>query len=125
MTDYARLNIDVVVSKNSDYSDPYIKTQFANYTATPTTAWYQKLECVAASAVTVDLGSLDAVNVIILKNTGTANYVTVTFDAATDATDMVLRLGAGEMMVLPDVTVATDLSLNANTTDAVVELIAF
>lgn len=118
-TKYARLRIGLEVSTASDYSRAV--EHGITVTATPDEYRIKDVIDVATSAQTYTLSYLVSLTDLLIKNNDTTNYVTVTWrSAGNSSVDNIVRLAAGKSMLLNDVTVASNLTLTADT--AVVEV---
>ena len=122
MSDYARLRLFLEYSTASDYSRA--KTHGIEVTATPdegrlSDGPYEG----GTSAQTYTLSHLASLTDLVIYNAGPTNFVTVTWrSAGNSAVDNIVRLSAGKAMLLTDVTVANNLTLQANTAAVEVEI---
>lgn len=115
MTDYARINLDLVVSENSDYSDPYLHPKIASFTATPAEVqWF--LVQAHTSPVTVTLSTWTSIQYLFLVNDDAID-VAYTYTTATNhvAAGAAVRhdLKASSFNVVTDVDPATALTLDS------------
>lgn len=121
MSDEALLEVSASYSPNEDWSRPVSRVYFSD-TEAPT----KKLDSVVSAATggtTVELGSLGTVAYLVIYNRDTTNYVDATFrSAGNGSTNNILRLAAGKMAVLSDVTAGNDLILTANTAACVCDI---
>ena len=116
MADYSKLNVSVTYSENSDYSAPKLKTRLDPFESTSSTHYEVQYREVGTSAETLELGGFTTIEYLVVKNKDATNYVTATFDSAGNSTvDNILRVAAGKILVLTDVTPGSDLILQANT----------
>ena len=120
MTDYAKIQVSIVYSPNSDYSSPIYHRLFES-TYTPSEVQIQRVS-VATGGTTVELGSFTTPTTVIVKNTDATNYVTAAFtNAASSSQSQVIALG--ETAVFPDVKASGDLVLTANTAAVVCDVV--
>ena len=79
MADYAKLDIVTTYSKNSDYSENRIPTDFLKQiTFTPDNYDYREID-VTTTAYTVDLAQFNTITAIIVQNTTATNYLNLTY----------------------------------------------
>jgi hypothetical protein len=124
LADYAKLALALTYSENSDYSSPKLKTSLDNWTSTTATHYEVQYREIGTSSETIELGGFTTIECLVLKNKDSTNYVTATFDSAGNSSvDNILRVGAGKILVLTDVTPGSDLLLQANTAACDVEII--
>lgn len=123
MTDYAKISLDVQVSENSDYSDPYLHPKIANFTATPAEAtWF--LVQAHTTAVSVQLSTWTSIEYMFLINDAAVD-VAYTYTTATNhvAAGAAVRhdLKASSFNVVTDVdpTVALTLDSESSTSHRV------
>lgn len=118
MSDYAKLEVLLRVSENSDYSDPYINTgRLAAYTTTPDEASLLKVECVTTgSGSTVRLTEFtdDSAVQVAIWNTDTTNFVQATYKDLSGTT-CVNKIPAGAIVYVPAVDPDTDMLIDADT----------
>lgn len=124
MTDYAKLDVSLVWSPNSDYSAPTSNPKIASYTLTPLEGpGWQSISATTAggAANTVSLATLASASkaLLVIKNEDTTNYVSVTCRAMGDADDAVLRVHKGEITCL-SIDPVTNLIFQANTATVLV-----
>ena len=82
MTDYAKINLDLIVSENSDYSNPYLHPKIAAFTATPAEVqWF--LVQAHTTAVSVQLSTWTSIEYLILVNDAAVD-VAYTYTTATN-----------------------------------------
>jgi hypothetical protein len=74
MADYAKLDLSVKVSANSDYTEPYINPRLATIETTPDEATYYRVQ-VDTSDTTVELGAFATIEKIIVVNLDTTNEI--------------------------------------------------
>lgn len=120
MTDYAKIELILKVSENSDLSLPYIEANPRPGSAalTPSEAKFQKLVVsFAVGAATVDLDELGVHAYVVIENEG-AVVVTLAYTNVADAANSI-AIGAGEFVVLPDVKTGTNPTLTAASATAV------
>ena len=111
-TDYAKLALRAVYSKNSDYSEPKVDMRPEAYTLTPDEYMHFEVNC-DDNGETFDLSMFSGgITVLIVKNNDTAINVTVRIStAATSTVNTVVPPGG--IFVTPDVAIADDLILIA------------
>ena len=123
MSDYARLRINVEVSEQSDYGRPYVNTSLA-CALTPDEVFDVKVDCDTGGGTTFTTSMLSSISLVLVENLDTTNYVELTFrSVANGATNNKVRLAAGDVCVLRDVTAANNLAFVANTAAVKVRLI--
>lgn len=74
MSDYAKLNLAVRYSENSDYSNPEFPPFLDAYELTPDEYVSQKLD-IGTSEVTYDLGQFTTITGIIIQNLDSTNFL--------------------------------------------------
>lgn len=112
-TDYAKLDVRAVYSKNSDYSSPKLRTLLDTYTLTPDE--YQHLEVNVDTSTTVQFGQFTGgITLLIVKN----NHATVSLNCiiqnneGTPVTHTTI-IPPGGMFVTPDVRYVGNMGLTA------------
>jgi hypothetical protein len=121
MADYGKVRASLVVSTASDYSDPYLETNFADFTFTPTEVFKVKVSA-ATTGTTIDLSTFTTVSLIMIKNLDTTNYVDMTKNYS--SVNGVSRIAAkGILIEQSPGTIANDLVLTANTAACLCEVI--
>lgn len=116
MAKYLKAELEILLSANADYSDEDWVTNWADYTPTPDEAFQMEIQADVGSAVTVYTSHLSTVTLVALKNTDSTNFVTATFrTAGNGATDNIIRIPAGGLLVVSDFTAANNLTLQADT----------
>ena len=121
MSDYGKLQVALVVSENSDYSDPYIQPKIPAMTFTPDEAEWRMVEA-HTTAVTVELGSYTTIDRVFIYNDHATIDVCATFTnigghvgtAASTSHD----IGAGKLAIFTDVNPANDLTLDSESSTA-------
>lgn len=120
MTDYAKIQVSVIYSPNSDYSSPIVNRVFESE--------YTPSECVgpirvsaATGGTTVDLGTLTTPTWALVHNRDATNTVAVAYTSADGAQVDVLQ--PGDMNVYTDVVAASDIVLTADTAACVCDVI--
>jgi len=111
-TDYAKISIKGVYSKNSDYSFP--KATFAPdaYALTPDEYFHVEINCdTNGETITTDLFR-DGVTMVMVKNNDASINVLATF-ATTGGTLTDMSIPAGAVMVMPDFNQTGNLSLKS------------
>ena len=115
MTDYAKLEITSVYSKNSDYSSPKVDSSPASYAVTPDEYIHCEIQADTGGGTTITTSILASATLLVVKNNDPTNYVTATFDSAGNSSvDNIIRIAAGGLLVTTDFTVAQNLKLAAN-----------
>ena len=114
MSDFVLVDVSVLASTSSDYSDPKFKPS-ENQALTDQRA--QRIPVLATTAgITVALGPLGStVNYLFIKNCDSTNFVDVDLQNATSGAAIAQRLQAGEMLLLPDIQIAAGVGLTADT----------
>jgi len=121
MSYYARKRWVLEVSSASDYSRPV--TSAGEYTSTPDEFRVNDVIEVATAGQTYTLSHLSSVEQVRVTNLDSTNYLDVTFrSAANGATDNKVRIAATKTWDCPDVTVANNLTLTANTAAVLVSI---
>jgi hypothetical protein len=116
VTDYAKLGLRFVYSKNSDYSDPDVDPDFSAVETTPSDVLARSLT-VTSGGVAVDLAGFSSVSYAIIRNKSSSYSVTVTFNnAAASAQSLVLASGKPPL-IITDIQVAGDITLTAASSD--------
>ncbi len=117
MTYYSRTRISVEASQQSDYSQP----ERAAYETTQLPSMWEvnKLVSIGTSvseAIDTIVSYAAGVKDLIVKNEDLTNYVTLVWrSAANSSTNNSVRIPAGRVAVIPDVTETTNPTLQANT----------
>lgn len=113
MAYYAKLLVQLEASDYSDYANPDAARH--ETTLTPD-EWSlgRRVETTGTSATTVATSLFTSLSCVVIKNEDSTNYVTVTWTSADTATNT-MRLPAGAVTVLYDVTAASNFTLTANT----------
>jgi hypothetical protein len=95
MADYAKITLDAVLSENSDYSDPRSKLQ-TTHTLTPSAHVHQKINVLTTGNTLLDFipYNFASVDMIIIHNTDTENYVTVKWYALVHNTATITNPGS-------------------------------
>lgn len=95
MTDYAKIALDAVLSENTDYSDPRMKLE-TTQTLTPTVFLSQKINALTTGATTIDLSptSFSSIDLIIIQNLDTTNYVTFSWLGFPNVTTAIANPGS-------------------------------
>ena len=112
-TDYVKLQLKAVYSKNSDYSDPKVSMVPEAYALTPDEYYHVEVNCDDGAGETFDLSMFSGgITMLIVKNNDTAINVTVRIStAATSTVNTVVPPGG--IFATPDVAIADDLILIA------------
>ncbi len=114
MSYYARLRLVLEASEYADYAAPDGISHLT--TETPDEWILGRLMEIDTSATSVVTSQFSALTLVVVHNTDSTNYVTLTFRSAGNAgVDNIVRIAAGETFVASDVTAAANLSLAANT----------
>jgi hypothetical protein len=121
MTDYSRINTSVLYAENSDYTGAGEDFNFT-YEATPTKR--NRLTISAATGGTsYTISYFTTITGCVFKNNDSTNFVTITYrNAGNGANDNKVKILAGQHAVLTDLTVATALTLTADTAAVEVEI---
>lgn len=115
MTDYARATLQLEVSANSDYGDPYIKPPKWVEELTPDEGFFERIDA-ETGGVTINTSKLNSVTAFAVRNRDATNYVTLVHrSAGGSSTDQTIRIPAGGMYYTQDLTAATNPTLTANT----------
>ena len=95
MTDYAKIALDAVLSENSDYSDPRMKLE-TTQTLTPTAFLSQKIPALVTGQTVLDFipTSFSSVDLIIIQNLDSTNYVTVSWLGFPNVTPTIANPGS-------------------------------
>ena len=111
-TDYAKLTVTGLYSKNADYSSPKVSFSPDATTLTPDEYMHFEVNC-DDNGETFDLSMFSGgVTLLIVKNNDTAINVTARVTTAgTSNVDVVIPPGG--IYVNPDVTIANDLKLTS------------
>lgn len=114
MSYYARLRLVLEASEYSDYAAP---DGVSHQTLKTPDEWILgRLMEIDTSATSVVTSQFSALTMLVVQNTDSTNYVSLTFrSAGNGSTDNIVRIAAGETFVTSDVTAASNLSLTANT----------
>jgi hypothetical protein len=125
MAQFLKAKLDVVVSENSDYSDPELKSNWDPFELTPQSAEQTIVRVdTGGGDVITTTGRFTAVTFVAVLNTDSTNYVTATYRTAGGAAvDQNVRIPAGGLLVLSDFTTANNLTLVANTAACVCKVI--
>ena len=117
MSYYARTRVMIEASLYSDYGAA--DTASYEFTDTPTMWEVNKLVSVGTTpteAIDTIVSYVAGVKTLIVKNTDATNYVTLVWrSAGNSGNDNKVRIAAGELAVIPDVTETTNPTLQANT----------
>lgn len=125
MAQFLKAKLDVVVSENSDYSDPELKANWDPFELTPQSAEQTivRVDTGAGDTITTT-GRFTAVTFVAVLNTDETNFVTATYRTAGGAAvDQDIRIPAGGLLVLSDFTTANNLLLVADTAACVCKVI--
>lgn len=128
MSDYARLRLSLEVSDASDYSRPV--THGVELTATPDEARVRDVIEVATAGQSYPLSHLTACTDLLIYNADTTanggggNYMSVAYTSVANSGTNTIRIPAGKCAVIPgaDITVASTITLTANTAAVVAEI---
>lgn len=103
-TVYAKVKVGVVVSPNSDYSDPDVDRDLDPYEVqSEGFEWFRREA--STSSETFVCSQFSTIDLLVIKNEDASNYVTITHrSAGNSSTDNKHRIGPGKFLVLPDVT---------------------
>ena len=116
-TDYVKLQLKAVYSKNSDYSDPKVSMVPEAYALTPDEYYHVEINC-DSNGETIDTELFrDGVSLVVVKNNHATVGVLATF-ATSGGTLTDMSIPAGAIFVLPDFNVAGDIKLKAASGDA-------
>lgn len=96
----------------SDYSRPFLKDSFEDSTTTDDETPYFAIDA-ETTGTTVTTSQMTTVSAVSVKNDDTTNYVAVTW--VNNGTSNSQRLLAGEWMRITGITVASNVTLTANT----------
>ena len=122
MPDYAKLLVQAVFSKASGYDPPFeeFNKPATLYASTPDEVDHREVECDTGAGTSIVTSTYTSVDYAIIFNRDGTNYVTVTFrSAGNSAVDNIVRVAAGKILILTDITVANNITIAANS--AVVE----
>jgi hypothetical protein len=132
MTVNAKVVVSCVVSDNTDYSNPFVRSAMANYTSTPEMAQAMTVLVDTVTAYRIELGQYAAAGpyTVIIKNRDADNgldvdYTTQTGTATTAAQAQGDFVGPGKFCILTDVDEAQDVLLLANTADILCDVLVF
>lgn len=125
MADYSKLSVIARVSKNSDYSDPYIAPKLDPYESTSTTNGLSTNFRAQTAGSSFALSHFATVESLIVKNTDTTNYVDVVVTRLSAAATATQRIAAGKFAVFSDVDPATAITLTANSSDVECDIVAY
>ena len=119
MTDFAKLEIRGLFSKDLAHSLPKVDFNPSDYTLTPDEYMHCEVQVNIATDTpahtTIDTSILASATLLVIKNNDATNYVTATFDSAgNSAIDNIIRIAAGGVLATTDFTVAQSLKLVAN-----------
>ena len=115
MTDYSKIKVEALYSKNADYSSPKVDLSPAIYSVTPDEYIHCEIQADTGGGTTITTSILASATLLVVKNNDPTNYVTATFDSAgNSSTDNLIRIAAGGLLVTTDFTVAQNLKLIAN-----------
>ena len=111
-TDYAKLTVTGLYSKNSDYSSPKVSFSPDATTLTPDEYMHFEVNC-DDNGETFDLSMFSGgITMLIVKNNDSAINVTARVTTAgTSNVDVVIP--AGSIYAIPDVAIADDLKLTS------------
>ncbi len=111
-TDYAKLTVRALYSKNSDYSSPKVDFSPDATTLTPDEYMHFEVNC-DDNGETFDLSMFSGgITMLIVKNNDSAINVTARVTTAgTSNVDVVIP--AGSIYAIPDVAIADDLKLTS------------
>lgn len=117
MADYAKIELLLKVSENSDLSAPFIDAnpRPGSSALVPSESKYQKI-IAGTGGHTVDLDELGAPSYVVVENEG-AIVVTAAYTNTADASNSI-AIAAGRFAVIPDVKAATNLTLTAASSTA-------
>ena len=115
-----KITVIPVYSPNADYDPNLCVLQDYDETLTSPTKFYHTIQSIPTTAYTLDLAQFTTVDLLYVKNLDSTNYVDVTVTTASGA--CVLKVPAGRSVVVPQVAVANDLLMDANTAACIVEI---
>jgi hypothetical protein len=111
-TDYAKLTVKALYSKNSDYSEPKVTFSPDIYTLTPDEYVHFEMNCDDnGETFTTDMFT-GGVTMVMIKNNDTAINVTARFDTADDVTVNII-IPPGGIFVTPDFLYTRNLMLTS------------
>ena len=111
-TKYARERYVFEASFASDYSRPYVKDEFSDTHSADDEIAYLTVDA-ETTGTTVNTSQMTTANAVAVINDDTSNYVAVTW--VNNGTSNSQRLLAGEWLRVTGITVASNLTLTANT----------
>lgn len=120
MADYCKASLKIVYSENSDFTDAEADTENwdAYELASPTKVEERKLLATSAGAVTIATGTYTTIPLLAIKNLDVTNYITAIYRTAGGAaTNQTVRIPAGGLLVLSDVTPGTSPTVQGNAAD--------
>lgn len=112
MTSYAKKTVTFIASESSDYADAAPHEAIDSLTPDEYVV-RQKVE-VATAGQTYYIEHYATCTDVIIENTDATNYVTVTLRNINAATDLVIRILAGQSLAMPSVTPSSNITLQAN-----------
>lgn len=122
-TRYTRNRLAFVSSLASDYSRPKVQDQWEMTFSTLDEILSQTVECATGVALTITTSHLTNVPWFAVYNESSANYVTVAWTNNAIANQQQVAFGGmmyvGGSSTTPVLTVASNITLTANTTDAI------
>lgn len=116
-----KITVIPVYSPNSDYDPNLIVLQDYDETLSSPTKFYHTVQSIPTAAYTLDLAQFTTVDFCYIKNLDTTNFVVVTLTTASGA--CVLKVPAGRSIVVPQVAVANDLLMDADTAACICEIV--
>lgn len=112
MSRFVQVTADILASDTSDYASPD-SPRSVTHTLNPTRVQYVPLLTATAGS---PFGFTDTtVDYVVIKNKDITNYVTIAWTTASTSTSTSIRLTAGKVIVLPDVSASNTLTITANT----------
>lgn len=115
MADNAKLGVSLVVSTNSDYSEPHTQPKIDTDEFTPLDTLHSRITATTtATDSDISLGNYTTIKYLIVKNLSTTVAVTVAFDNAANNTPSIVVPAKG-FFICPDVDVGTVVSFTSAT----------
>lgn len=115
-----KITVIPVYSPNSDYDPNLVTLQDYDETLSSPTKFAHLIQSIPTAAYTYDLAQFTTVSALLVKNLDATNFVVATLTTASGA--CVLKIPAGRSILIPEVTVANDLLLDADTAACICEV---
>lgn len=123
MTDFVRTGVDVIYSRNADFSSPVVNHEFDPYKLLLTEEEFLHFQLVAdTGGTTFAIGQFSNIGTFIVKNHDPTNYCTFRYEDLAQATNNQFRVHAGGFCMITSIDTSTQPLFTANSDDTELEL---